>query len=172
VVSEGDRREVEALNAGRSQRVRSGWVPLYMELGLAYLRAEEPRQALEVFAYGRTLSVAPGFFEEISHAYGALGDERQAAVALMEALVYDPSWSRFASLLVDLYRRTEPQSCAVRELAGQTSLNVECPLVHEELCAAARNVELLYAGRGEMDKAGGTANSAIRELGCPAAMFR
>jgi tetratricopeptide (TPR) repeat protein len=165
-------RRIEAMSAARGERVRSGWDPLYLDLGLTYLRLDDPKSAVDAFAYGRSLSTAPEFFEQMSHAYRALGDRRQAAISLLEGLVYDPSWTGFASQLADLYKETEPGSCALRQSGNGESLDLACPLVHDELCTASRNIQRLHVQRAEADKAGAIANSAVRELGCPAELFR
>jgi tetratricopeptide (TPR) repeat protein len=150
----------------------SGWIPLYLELGRTYLRLSEPRPALEALAFGRTLRPDPEFSEEMAAAWRALGDPRQAAIALIEGLAIDSSHTQFASELVDLYQRTEPQSCAIRNVAGSVSLNLDCPLVHSQLCTASRNVALLYHQKGQDPLAAGTVRGAIANLGCPAELFR
>jgi hypothetical protein len=90
----------------------------------------------------------------------------------MEGLVTDPSATVFAAELVDLYTKAEPQSCAVRPGSAGRSLDIGCPLVHEELCLGARNVTSMYAQSGRRDQAVGTLRTAIQEMGCPAEMFR
>jgi len=82
---------------------------------------------LEALAFGRTLRPDPEFSEEMAAAWRALGDPQQAAIALIEGLAIDSSHTQFASELVDLYQRTEPQSCAIRNVAGSVSLNLDCP---------------------------------------------
>ena len=90
----------------------SGWYPLYLALGDAYLRLSDPRQAMEAFEYGRTLRPAPEFFEDMSAAWRAMGDPQQAAIALIEGLLVDKSNGKLAAELVELYRQTDPGSCA------------------------------------------------------------
>jgi hypothetical protein len=166
-------QEIRRENAARGKRIsRSGWVPLYLELGRTYLRVSEPRQALEALAFGRALRPDPEFFEEMSAAWRALGDPQQAAIALIEGLALDSTDTRFASELVDLYQQTEPRSCALRNAGGSVSLNLDCPLVHSQLCTASRNVALLYRQRGRGATAASTVHSAINDLGCPAELFR
>ena len=166
-------QEIRRENAARGKRIsRSGWVPLYLELGRTYLRVSEPRQALEALAFGRALRPDPEFFEEMSAAWRALGDPQQAAIALIEGLALDSTNTRFASELVDLYQQTEPRSCALRNAGGSVSLNLDCPLVHSQLCTASRNVALLYRQRGQGATAASTVRSAINDLGCPAELFQ
>jgi tetratricopeptide (TPR) repeat protein len=166
-------QEIRRENAALGKRIAGyGWAPLYLELGRTYLRVSEPRKALEALEFGRTLQPDPEFFEEMSAAYRDMGDPQQAAITLIEGLGVDPNHTQFASELVALYQRTEPQSCAVRNVGGSLSLNLDCPLVHSQLCAASRNVALLYRQRGQESMAASTARSAIGDLGCPVELFR
>ncbi len=87
-------------------------------------------------------------------------------------MAIDSSHTQFASELVELYQRTEPQSCAVRNVGGSVSLNMDCPLVHSQVCTASRNVALLYHQKGQDPLAAGIVRSAIEDLGCPAELFR
>jgi tetratricopeptide (TPR) repeat protein len=163
-----DKQYAQRHNLSRGMSlVNSGWFQLYLELGRTYLRLSDPRQALAAFQYGRTLQLDPDLFEEMSAAYRALGDPQQAAITLMEGLGVDPSHTQFAAELVDLYQKTEPQTCAVRNDAGSVSLNLDCPLVHSQLCTASRNVALLYHQRGQDPLAAATIRSAVHDLGCP-----
>jgi tetratricopeptide (TPR) repeat protein len=166
-------QEIRRENAAHGKIIpRYGWIPLYLELGRTYLRMSEPRQALDALAFGRSLRADPEFFEEASAAWRALGDPQQAAIALMEGLVADPSRTRFISGLVALYRQTEPQSCAIRTAGASAGLNLDCPLVRTQLCTASRNVAQLYRQNGEGAMAANTARRAIQELGCRVELFQ
>jgi tetratricopeptide (TPR) repeat protein len=173
----------ERIDLGPNQRLspefmaRRAWLAnsdssaLYLELGRAYLRLSQPREALDTLTFGRLLRPAPEFFEEMSAAYRALGDPQQAAISLMEGLAVDPTHTQFISALVALYRRTEPQSCAIRDAGSSVGLNLDCPLVHSQLCTASRNVALLYRQKGQDALAAATARAAIQDLACPATPF-
>ena len=160
-----DRTVAEELR--RENRLRgittsaSGWYPLYLALGDAYFRLSDPRKAMEAFEYGRTLRPAPEFFEDMSAAWRAMGDPRQAAIVLIEGLLVDKSNGKLAAELVELYRQTDPLSCAVLNAGGAASLNLACPLVHDQVCTAFRNVNRLYMRIGQ-------APMAASEAGCPA----
>ena len=132
----------------------SGWYPLYLALGDAYLRLSHPRQAMEAFEYGRTLRPVPEFFEDMSAAWRAMGDPRRAAITLIEGLLVDKGNRKLAAELVELYRETDPGSCA-------PSLDPACPLVHDQVCTAIRNVKQLYLRMGQ-------APMAVSEAGCTA----
>jgi tetratricopeptide (TPR) repeat protein len=146
----------------------SGWYPLYLALGDAYLRLSDPHQAMEAFEYGRTLRPAPEFFEDMSAAWRAMGDPRQAAIALIEGLLVDRNNGRLASELVELYRQTDPGSCALRDAGGALTLNPACPLMHDQVCTAFRNVNRLYLRMGQQPMAAGIGRRAVSEAGCPA----
>ena len=146
----------------------TGWDPLYLALGDAYLRLSEPRKAIEAFEYGRTLRPAPEFFEDMSDAWRVMGDPRQAAIVLIEGLLVDKSYTRLGSELVELYQRTEPGSCALLNAGGRPSLNPACPLVHDQVCTAFRNVKQLYMKMGQEPMAASTGQRAVSEAGCPA----
>jgi hypothetical protein len=152
--------------------MRSGWPPLYLELGRSYLRLNEPAKALEAFRYGRSIQPETYFFEEMAMAYRAAGDNNQVAITLMEGLGMHMEYSRFAQELMELYQKTAPESCALKVAQGGSSLNLACPLVHNQLCTATRNVVGLYNELGQPDNATNTARSAITTLGCPADLFR
>jgi tetratricopeptide (TPR) repeat protein len=139
----------------------SGWYPLYLALGDAYLRLSDPREAMEAFEYGRTLRPAPEFFEDMSVAWRAMGDPRRAAITLIEGLLVDRNNGKLASQLVTLYQQTEPRSCAVTNTGGSLSLDPACPLVHDQVCTAIRNVKQLYLRMGQ-------APMAVSEAGCTA----
>ena len=164
---------LQQVNLQRGLRVMSvGWEPLYLELGRVYLRLGEPDRAVEELQYGCSIRPHAEFFEEMSRAYRLKGDNRQAEITLMEGLVTDPSATLFASELVDLYSKADPLSCAVRRGQGGASLELGCPLVHGQLCAAVRNVTLRYARSGRSDEASATARTAVQEMGCSAGTFR
>ncbi|MGA2268808.1 MAG: DUF1736 domain-containing protein [Bryobacteraceae bacterium] len=158
--------------ARRAWLANSDSSELYLALGSTYLRVSQPREALEAFQRGRMLRPDPEFFEGMSAAYRAMGDPQQAAIALMEGLGVDASHTQFVSELVRLYQKTEPQSCAVRNAGGAVGLNLDCPLVHSQLCTASRNVALLYHQLNQDPMAANTARGAIHDLGCPVELFR
>jgi tetratricopeptide (TPR) repeat protein len=167
------KERISAANLAHGLRVMSvGWEPLYLELGRVYLRLNQPDKAVEALRYGCSIKPHGEFYDELSRAYRLKGDNRQAEIALLEGLVNDPSVTLFASELVALYTKAEPQSCAVRRGPAGASLDLSCPLVHEELCAAARNATFMYSNSGRRDQAIVTAQTAVREMGCPVSTFK
>jgi hypothetical protein len=164
--------------ANRANRARgrapqeTGLARLYLDLGAVQRLLGQPRQALESLAYGRRLSPLVEFLEEESRAYRDLGDSDQAAVALLEGMILDRDSQRLAAGIVQLYRATAPQSCAVEFRGGNYSFKIQCPLVHGHVCQAAHNVAAAYRDSGSTDQATATAQFGIGGLGCPASLFR
>ena len=156
----------ESLRRGKGEH-DFGWFPVYLELGRTYQRLRMPREALEALQYGQLLDFRSPVFVEMSSAYESLGDPRQAAIALMEGLSIDLTQTQLASQLVDLYQRTQPDSCALHYVGGSRTINMDCPLVKENLCAAMGNVARLYAAVGRRQEAR-TAGIARTVMGCPA----
>jgi tetratricopeptide (TPR) repeat protein len=148
-----------------------GQIRLYEELATVYRRLSEPKRAIDILTDGRAINPKPSFSEAMSDAYRQMGDKDGAAIALIEGLVLKPEATELAASLVKVYEDSFRDSCAVSKAAGGSSINMECPLVHDQLCAASRNVAFGYRTRSRIRKADETANTAITQLGCPASLF-
>ena len=175
VLSRGERvdriagEEARRQNKLRGIRVAaSGWYPLYLTLGDAYLRLGDPRKAIEAFEYGRVLRPEQDFFEDMSSAWRAMGDPQRAAIVLIEGLLVDNSYTRLDSELVELYRQTAPGSCALRNTGSGVEVEPRCPQVHDEICTAFDNVRQLYLRMGQETMAASTARRAVSEAACRA----
>ena len=157
----------------RAENARRGkpgltFVPsaLYLQMGRTYQKLGDAKRALEAFERGRALESDPDLLEEMAAEYRAAGETRKAAMALVEALAVDASRMRLASQLVELYSRIDPSGCAVSREGGTMGLNVECPLVHGDICTASRNVAATYLRTWQKDHAASIRRTAIEELGC------
>jgi tetratricopeptide (TPR) repeat protein len=164
--------------SGRAENIRRGRaqltsVPsaLYLEMGRTYLRLSDARLALAAFERGRRLESDPDILEEVAAAYNSAGDLRKAATALVEALAVDSSRVQLTPKLVELYTKIDPGGCAVSRQDGTASLNVDCPLVHGDICAASRNVAASYLRTGQRFEAGEIRRTAVQELGCAAELL-
>jgi tetratricopeptide (TPR) repeat protein len=144
---------------------------VYLELGRTYLRLSDRAHAVEAFERGRALESDPDILEELAAAYQAAGDPRRAARALVEALAVDPTRGQLMARLVALYAEADPSGCSVTHQGGVPSLNVECPLVHGDVCAASRNVAHTYQRRGQNLEAEAIRRTAQQDLGCAAAQL-
>jgi len=154
------------------QLLRTGWPPLYLELGRSYLRLSEPQKALEALKFGRSIQPDQEFFLEMANAYRALGDIDRVPITLLEGFLLNSQYGRLAREAVAFYRQSAPGSCALDAGSGGNHLDLKCPLVHNHLCLAARNVVSLYQDLGKPEMATNTLRGAVANLGCPAEMFR
>jgi hypothetical protein len=158
----------EANLARGKNMVLHSWASLYLELGRVYLRLKQPDQALAALAVGRARQANPEFSEEMARAWFAKSDWQHAAVAVMEGIVLNPGASNLAGELLEIYHREAPQSCA----AANSTINMQCPLVHDQLCEATRNVALEYQRNAQAGRANATVRTAVQQLACPAELFR
>jgi tetratricopeptide (TPR) repeat protein len=149
-----------------------GWPPLYLQLARTYMRLAQPAKAVEALEYGRLLSQKPEFSDELSKAWRAMGDNDRAAISLIEGATIDPGQTGFAAELADLYKETDPHGCAVVTAGGKTSVNMGCPKVRGQFCAAFRNVAILYIKTSQTPEANAVMQTALRDFGCPATTFR
>jgi tetratricopeptide (TPR) repeat protein len=145
---------------------------LYLDLGRTYLRLSDAPHALAAFERGRALESEPELLEELASAYRTAGEPRKAALALVEALAVDPERAKLASTLVDLYGQIDPHGCAVTRQGGAGSLNLDCPLVHGDICAASRNVIGNYLRRGQQFEAAYIRRTAEQDLGCAPGLLK
>jgi hypothetical protein len=97
-----------------------------------------------------------------------VGEFRKAALALVEALEVDSKRPQIAEKLLGVYKRIDPAGCAVQKDAGGESLNLACPMVHEDICAASKNVVQNYLRRNQTAEAAAIRRVATQDLGCAA----
>jgi hypothetical protein len=167
--------QAEAREEGRWSDARVaqfGVWQLNAELGRTYLALNEPGKALELFRAGLLKQPRPEFYLDIASAYRASGDMRRSAVALMQGLVANPTQASLTSRLVDLYKQIDPGGCALQQVRGATSINLSCPMVHDDLCAGARDAAAYYASVNQPSKSIEVANTGMRDLGCSADLFK
>ncbi|HEY1221283.1 MAG TPA: glycosyltransferase family 39 protein [Bryobacteraceae bacterium] len=139
---------------------------LYLELGRAYLRLSDTPDALAAFEHGRTLESAPDLLNQLALLYRDGGEPHKAALALMESMAADPNQPQVASALTELYEQIDPHGCAIQRQAGVASPNPDCPLVHNDICAATRNLIGNYLRRGRQAEAASVRSMAEQDMGC------
>lgn len=103
---------------------------------------------------------------ELASLYRTAGDPHRAAQALVEALAVNPERSDVIPTLADLYGQIDPHGCAVSREGGAVSLNQDCPLVHDDICSASRNVIANYLRRGQHYEADSIRRIAQNDLHC------
>ncbi len=168
----------QALDAGlrgrRIDQARSrlaghevGTEAVYLELGRLYERLSERGRAFEALEYGRRVAQGDELCEELAALYEADGQLNRAAVTYLEALSINPDRAAIAGNLAAVYRLSDPAGCSL----ANGSLNLDCPLVRRDLCAAARNVAELYRGAGKRPAAQTVQAQAARNFGCAVESF-
>jgi tetratricopeptide (TPR) repeat protein len=145
---------------------------LYLHLGLTYQRLGDPQRALAAFEKGSTLDVNAALLKHLADAYQDAGDPHQAAIALVEALAIDSSPDALTGKLVELYSKIDPQGCSVTRQGSQTGLNLNCPLVHSDICAASRNAMVSFAHTGQKFDAASIRKTAVEDFGCAADLLK
>jgi tetratricopeptide (TPR) repeat protein len=145
---------------------------LYLQMGLTYTRLADPQRALEAFERGRMLDANPDLLEQLAEAYRAAGDRRQAAAALVEAVAVDPSRYGLTAKLLELYTEIDPRGCAVSREGGEPGLNLSCPMVHSDICAASRNMIAALARGWRNFESAAIRRTAMEDFGCAAELLR
>ena len=140
----------------------AGWFPIYAEMARTHLRLGDTAQAMADLREGESVAIAPLLFEVLSEAYRQAGDTRQAEVALMQTLILSPGYFSARDELVRLYQQADPGSCAVTN----GGLNLQCALVHGQVCEATRNLVRLYHDHARPAEAEALEKSAAADLGC------
>ena len=147
-----------------------GYAPLYPELALVYLRLNQPGEAAEALAYGRIVHPFPDASRQLAALYFRMGNPDRAATALLEGWLLDPSAAALGNDLATLYRHAFPASCAIAKTGN--SIDPNCPLVHGQICAAARNVAAEFRQFGATELEARTSRNAMTQYACPADLFR
>jgi tetratricopeptide (TPR) repeat protein len=172
-LDQAEYREMVRFNELRGVRLApTGEPAIYMELGRTYLKLGRPQQAIEAFDYGRRIKPRAEFFEEMAIAYRAAGNPGLAAITLLEAIEMGVGdRGRLAAQAVKLYRETAPTSCAVAGDGAATGVNLNCPMVREQLCLASKYAAELDRQMGQENDALASEANAVGKLGCPQNMF-
>jgi len=103
----------------------------------------------------------------------ALNRPGDAVVALLQCMIIDHSRQDARQALVALYRRTGVQDCALTTAPGQTqvSINLDCPLVQEQLCIAYRGIVQVFLGAKEPGLAEQFKQVALKNYRCTPNLF-
>jgi len=80
----------------------------------------------------------PPLYVELARTFQDGGQWDRGAIVLIEAIEDGNTSPLLSSELVALYRKSAPNSCAVRVTGATASIDANCPLVHSHLCAAAQ----------------------------------
>jgi protein O-mannosyl-transferase len=136
---------------------------LYFEIGRTYLRDSQQLQALSFYERGRDLGSNADLLEDEGGTFESFGDYRKAAQRYIEALEVDGSRNDLTPKIAEMYKKFDPNGCGAAPGGG---LNLQCPMVHEDICGAARNVEDTFTRHGQPEDAAQVRRLAIIDLGC------
>jgi tetratricopeptide (TPR) repeat protein len=164
--------QYRAIN-GRRGVVQSTYLPavVYRELGVTYLKLNRVDYALNALEYGRDLEADPDLLENLALAYGISGDVKKGVIAAVQALEVDSKRTYLADKILQTYKLIDPSGCAIQKDANGESLNIACPIVHDDICTASRNVLRTYLRRNQTAEADSIRRVAIQELGCAASVL-
>ncbi len=161
-------REERDRNLSRKLGHPEGLTETYLELGRMYQRLGQPREATEALEYGRRVAPDEFLCEELADLYQRDGELERAAIGYFEALSLNPERMDAASKLVAVYRSLDPRGCSI----ANGSLNLDCPLVHGDLCTSAGNLARINRSAGHSLTAEAIESQARRNFGCPAGQAR
>ncbi len=94
-----------------------------------------------------------------------------ATIALVQALLLDNSRQETIRLLVDIYRQTDQQGCAIVFSAGEPKLNVDCAQVRNDICRAYGGLAEVFVAAKQLGLAREIRDTAVREYRCNKAAF-
>jgi tetratricopeptide (TPR) repeat protein len=164
----------------RAKEIRRGHNPdtipdignheIYWNLGLSCMRLGKYNKALEAYLYMRHLSPTnPDAYISLASVYIAKGQAEDAAIALLQTLLLDSNRQEAIRLLIEIYRQTDPNGCAIAYGQNQTQpkLNADCPIVHRHICAAYRELIKVFLEAKQFDLAKETKKSALKSYNCP-----
>jgi len=165
------RRSLEVLLRGKAiqKAIQENRPEIDEQLGLTYIKLGDFPNAIGALEAVRRQNWSEDLIRETSSAYLQMGNPYRAEVTLWEGLLVQPENTRFAAWLVDVYARSRDSSCALQSQPGRLPVNLACPLVHEQVCAASVNMTSLYRARGEPGMAARIRDAGISEFGCPPA---
>jgi protein O-mannosyl-transferase len=152
------------LNAKRgTPRVTFLPADLYFEIGRTYLRMANQLQAISFYERGRDLGSNADLLEDEGGTFASFGDYRKAAQRYIESLEVDSSRNDLTAKIAEMYKKVDPNGCGMAPGGG---LNIQCPMVHEDICGAARHVEETFTKHGQPDDAAEVRRLSIVDLGC------
>ena len=143
-----------------------GTPTLYLELGRVYAGLGRPEDALDAFREGRSIDPELPFFEEMSRVYTGMHQPERAAISLLEGIAVNSGQTALINDLTYLYQMTAPESCALNRTAAGATVNLNCPLVHDQLCTASHNMAEMFTAMHDPASAGAIAQNAARNYGC------
>jgi tetratricopeptide (TPR) repeat protein len=119
---------------GKPLATRVAYQPVYTNLGFTDFRLGRYGEAVEALRYGREIDPrTPPLYDLLAAAYAAEGDNRMAAVTLLEKVLL---LGANADTLGQVSQAYGAGSCAVERGEGFVRLNESCPQLQVDFCSA------------------------------------
>ena len=87
-------------------------------------------------------------------------------------MAVDPGRYALTSKLLELYTEIDPRGCAVSREGGEPGLNLNCPMVHSDICAASRNMIAGLARGWRNFESAAIRRTAAEDFGCAAELLK
>jgi tetratricopeptide (TPR) repeat protein len=149
---------------------------IYWNLGISYMRLSENSKALDAYLTMRHLAPTnPDAYLSIASVYLATGHADEACTALMQTLLLDSSRTQALRLLADIYRQIDREGCAVVTNQGEPRLNLDCPIVRNQICSAYYGLMQVFLQTKDMDlhrRAAEAEQNALHNYHCPPDAFQ
>jgi len=164
-------REQAELKSGkpRSEIAPSGQLELYDRLAWTYLRLGDSADAYKASLHAQVLSPnRTDTYVVMAEALATSNQQEDAAVALLEGLLYSGD-RKLVPMLQEVYRRgIDPTGCAFVQTANGPFLNNNCAPVHRDICKAYVELREVSLRAGVKSLADSAAAKATQLFGCPA----
>ena len=147
---------------------------IYWNLGLSHMRLGNYEDALKAYRYMCHLAPAnPDSYQSIASAQIAAGNNEDAAISLLEALLLDGGRQEALRYLVEIYRQIDRDGCALIFAPGHpvAQLNADCPLVKTHICRAYAALNRTFLDAHQPVLAKQTRDNALNSYKCSAALF-
>ncbi len=136
-------------------------------LAAAYWRLGKSREAADEATQALALLPSTGeAYRQIAIALAGDNRSNEAAVALIEGGLITGD-SRLRADLLDLYRDQFADSCALTAGPNGPALNINCDLVHRQVCAASVGVLKADVNAKQWDDARQQKQDFVQKYGCP-----
>jgi tetratricopeptide (TPR) repeat protein len=152
---------------GAAPTERVGFQQLYFNLANACLNLGRYQEAIDALRYGRGLNPAAlDAYDGLQVAYAATGNFRLAAVSLEEKAQVDGFQPATVAAIRGVYEKIPDGSCAFVRQGANWQLNMSCPVVKSDLCAAWEDLAGAYADARQPAPSKALRDIAVSRYGC------
>lgn len=153
------------LDHGKPITTRVAFQPLYFILAAVEERLGQNDAAVASARYGLELDpTRPDGFDALAGAYRLMGDGNRATIALDEKVAV---MGLSQQTVAELRQAYGPDSCALTQTADQVRLNLDCPRLRQDFCAAWRDLAGVFTA-ARIPKPIESFRQSEAQNGCPA----